>query len=239
MLPVGQAVFFSTEDTPKIELRSVDRAALGALVGTNDTFTFQGVDDTPRPGVADPEAALHCADRGLLCCNHEARRILEQLILWFLFVLLFFVPSLYHLLYIARLGKRGTRRDDALDLRLGDKGALNTRGPESRDRLKEHITPAEKGLGAYGVQDHARVYLAGDGEGYTAGDVGFDQAGYNVHARPLGGHDEVYAHRPSLLGESCHRVLHLGRRRHHQIGKLVYDYHHEGHRLLAAVVVTL
>ena len=52
------------EDAAQVQLRGDDRAAFGAFVGADDAFAFQGIDDTARPRVADPEAPLDRAYGG-------------------------------------------------------------------------------------------------------------------------------------------------------------------------------
>src|SRR5215218_835114 len=231
------------EDGFEVHLRRHNRAALGSLVGSDDALALQGVYDPAGPGVPDPETPLYGAHRGLLRRHHEARRLRQELILRL--IGLFGIPfGLRDLLDVARLGASllaclDGRGDNALDLGLGDKGPLYARGPQSRDRLEEHVAHAEQGLGAHRVQYHPTVHLARDGEGDPARDVGFDHPGYHVDAGTLGGDDEVQAHRPGLLGDPDHGVLHFYRGLHHEVCELVYDDDHVRHRLLAAHVVAL
>src|SRR3954451_10483174 len=118
---------FPVEDMPEVQLGGDDRAALGALVRPHDTLAFEGVYDTARSGVTDPEASLDRAYGGLLRGNHEARRLRQQVVLG-LGGLLLFRLHLRHLIDVACLCTRGARGDDAVDLGLGDVGALNAGG---------------------------------------------------------------------------------------------------------------
>src|SRR5215217_2717044 len=70
----------SGEDTFEVMLRSHDRAGLGPLVRPDDPLALEGVDDPARPRVADPETALHGANRGLLRGHNEARRLGQKLV---------------------------------------------------------------------------------------------------------------------------------------------------------------
>ena len=67
------------------------------------------------------------------------------------------------------------------------------------------------------------VDLAGNGKGDTAGDVGLDKAGDDVHAGALGRNDQVDAGGAGLLRDAADIVLDLLARDHHQVGQLVND----------------
>ena len=65
--------------------------------------------------------------------------------------------------------------------------------------------------------------LRRDLEGDTRGEVGLDDAGDDVHRRPLRRDDQVDAGGTCELGEPRDAGLDLGRRDHHQVGELVDD----------------
>src|SRR4028119_1526181 len=127
------------------------RPALRAVVGAGDPLALQSVDDPAGPGVPYPEAALHRAHGGLLGGHHEARGLLQKIVVWLLGRLLLAFRLLGDLLDEVGLGAPGGgvlgRGDDPLDLVLRNKGPLNARGPQSRDRLEEHVAHAEQDPG--------------------------------------------------------------------------------------------
>ena len=61
------------------------------------------------------------------------------------------------------------------------------------------------------------------GERDAGRDVGLDDAGDDVHARPLRGDDEVDADGAGLLGDAGDRLLDVAGRHHHQVVELVDD----------------
>ena len=115
--------------------------------------------------------------------------------------------------------------DDAVQLSVGYEGALETLRLGGVGWHEQHIAAAQQLLGAASVQDRSRVDLRGDGEGDSCGEVRLDEAGDNVYGRPLGGDDQVDARGAGELGQAAYLPLHLERRRHHQVGQLVDDYH--------------
>ena len=109
------------------------------------------------------------------------------------------------------------------DLLIGHKGALHTHGLGRADGQEEHITVAQQLFGTAAVQNGAAVDLAGNGKGDTAGDVGLDKAGDDVHAGSLGRNDQVDAGSAGLLRDAADIVLDFLARDHHQVGQLVND----------------
>ena len=109
------------------------------------------------------------------------------------------------------------------DLIIGHKGTLHTHGLGRADGQEEHITVAQQLFGTAAVQNGAAVDLAGNGKGDTAGDVGLDKAGNDVHAGPLGRNDQVDAGGAGLLRDASDIVLDLLARDHHEVGQLVND----------------
>jgi hypothetical protein len=141
------------EDVRQVQFGGDDRSGLGAFVGADDTLAFEGVDYAARPGVADPEAALHRAHRGLLRGDHEARRLGQEVILGLCGLFLLGFRLRYPLDEVSLGNAGGTGGFDAcgdhvVDLRFSDEGALDAGGPEGRDGLEEHVALAEECLSA-------------------------------------------------------------------------------------------
>ena len=59
----------------------------------------------------------------------------------------------------------------------------------------------------------------------TRGDVGFDDTGNDVHARPLRRHDAMDARRARHLRDACDSHFHVRRRDEHEVGQFVNDDH--------------
>jgi hypothetical protein len=98
--------------------------------------------------------------------------------------------------------------------------ALDARGAR---RHVQHVALAEQLLRADLVEDGARVVARGGGEGDPAGEVRLDRPGQHVHARPLGGDDQVDADGAGHLRQPGDRFLDVAGRHHHQVGELVDD----------------
>jgi hypothetical protein len=58
---------------------------------------------------------------------------------------------------------------------------------------EEHIAAAEQIFGAVAVEHDAGIAVGGHLEGDTSGQVGFERTGNHIHARALGGKDQVDA----------------------------------------------
>ena len=121
---------------------------------------------------------------------------------------------------------------DPVDLLIREEAALDPgRGKGARGQV-EHVAPAQQLLAAVPVQNGPGIHVAGRLEGDPAGDVGLDQAGDDVHRRPLGRDDQVDARRPGQLGQPADVFLHILLADHHQVRQLVDDDHDPGHGLL-------
>ena len=92
-------------------------------------------------------------------------------------------------------------------------------------RQVEHVALAEQFVGAHRVENRARVHLGRDLEGDAGRDVRLDDAGDDVHARALGGHDAMDARRARHLGDARDGHFHVRRRDQHQVRQLVDDHH--------------
>ena len=88
-----------------------------------------------------------------------------------------------------------------LDLLLRDKATLGTPGTRAAE-LVEHVTMAEKALGACLVEDDARVHAVIDRECHAVVDVSLDEARHNVCRGGLRGNDEVDASSAPQLGNA-------------------------------------
>ena len=110
-----------------------------------------------------------------------------------------------------------------MHLVVADEGAVHAQRHAGARRQVEHVAHAEQRLGAHLVEDGARVDLARDLERQARRDVGLDQAGDDVDARPLRRQDQVHARRARLLRQARDQLLDLLADDHHQVGELVDD----------------
>ena len=120
---------------------------------------------------------------------------------------------------------------DGLALVHVDEGAVHAHRQGPARLQVEHVAVAQQLLGAVHVQDGARIVLLDHPEGDPAGDVGLDHAGQHIDAGPLGGQDQVDAHRPGLLGQAGDRALDVVAQLQHEVGQLVDDGQVVGHGL--------
>ena len=70
----------AAEHARQVGQRDQHLARLRALVAGDDPAALEHVDQAPGAGVADPQAALDHRDRGGLALDHEARRLVEQVV---------------------------------------------------------------------------------------------------------------------------------------------------------------
>ena len=101
--------------------------------------------------------------------------------------------ALEQLLVELRLRLRAPVLGDQLHLLGGHEGALHAQHAGAAEGTEQHVAFAEQALGAALVEDDARVGLRGDGEGDARRDVRLDEAGDDVHRRPLRGDHHVDA----------------------------------------------
>ena len=115
-------------------------------------------------------------------------------------------------------------------LLLGDVGAVQADVPRRGRRQEQHVALAEQLLGAVAVENRARVDLRRHAERDARRQVGLDQAGDDVHRRPLRREDQVDADRARHLRQAADRLFDLVAGHHHQVGELVDHDHDEGQR---------
>ena len=89
----------------------------------------------------------------------------------------------------------------------------------------------EQLLGAVAVENGARIDLRRHAERDARREVGLDEAGDDVHRRPLRGEQQVDADGAGHLRQACDGLLDLVARHHHQVGEFVDDDDDVGQRL--------
>ena len=110
-----------------------------------------------------------------------------------------------------------------LDFLVGDEGALGADQLGRAGRQIKHVALAEQFVGAHGVENGARIHLGGDLKGDARGNVRLDDAGDDIHARPLGGDDAMDAGGARHLGDAGDGHFHIGGRDEHEVGQLIND----------------
>ena len=95
-------------------------------------------------------------------------------------------------------------------------------------RQEQHVALTEQVFRTHLVEDGAAVDFARHLEGDAGRNIGFNQAGNHVYARPLGGQNQVDARRARLLCDAGDQFFDFFARRHHQVGKFVH--HHDDKR---------
>ena len=88
-------------------------------------------------------------------------------------------------------------------------------------RQVQHIAMTQQLLSTHLVQDGARIHTRGDLESHPRRNVGLDQAGNDIHRRPLGGQHQVNSGRPCLLRQAGDQFFDFFADDHHHVGKLV------------------
>src|SRR4029077_3277477 len=92
--------------------------------------------------------------------------------------------------YVIGLAAHFQERYDAFDLFIGHEWAMDARDAASTRHI-EHVTPAQKLLGATFAEDRPAVDLRGHLKADPGRKVGFNCAGDDVDRRALGRHDKV------------------------------------------------
>jgi hypothetical protein len=118
----------------------------------------------------------------------------------------------------------------AMHFVVGDEGAVHAdRHAGARGEI-EHVALPEQRFRAHLVEDRARVDAARDLEAHARRNVGLDQPGDHVDARPLGGEDQVHAGGTRLLRDARDQFFDLLAGDHHHVGQLVDHDHDHRHR---------
>ena len=110
--------------------------------------------------------------------------------------------------------------------------AVNAVQPGRARRQVQHVAPAQQRFRAVGVQNGARIHLAGHAKGNARREVGLDQAGDDVHRWPLRRQNQVNAHGARHLRQARDGFLDVVRIHHHQIGQLIDHDDDLGQRLV-------
>ena len=113
--------------------------------------------------------------------------------------------------------------DDAVDFLVGDERALRANQFRRAGRQIQHVAFAEQFVRAHRVENRARVHPRRALERDARGDVCLDDAGDDVHARPLGGDDAMDARRARHLRDARDGHFHVGGRHEHQVRQFVND----------------
>jgi len=147
--------------------------------------------------------------------------------------------------YVVRLTQGFHMLHDALHLLFGDEGALHADRESVLRGGDQHVALAQELFRPYGVDDDARVELAGHHESDAAGDVRLDEPRNHVDAGALSGKDEVNAHGAAHGRQARQGALQFLARGCHEVGELVDHDHDIGQAFgresffLDAVVVAL
>ena len=113
--------------------------------------------------------------------------------------------------------------DDTLHLAVGHKAALHAGGLAAADRIVQHIAAAQQLFGAAHIQNGAGVDLRGNGKGNTAGNVGLDEPGDDIHRGTLGGDHQVHTGGTGHLRQAADVILDVLGGGHHQVRQLIDD----------------
>lgn len=119
---------------------------------------------------------------------------------------------------------------DRLDLVVNDQSTLRTARLERAYRRIKHIALAYQLFGACDVDYRTAVYLRRDRKRNTRRHVCLDKTRDYIDRRALRAYDKVDARGTRLLRKTAYRGLDLIRCGHHEVGKLVDDYHDLGQR---------
>src|ERR1035437_3840065 len=207
-----------------------DVAWFGAIAWSDNAAILKLVHDAGGPAVAEPQSALSERDAGLLFAANDFDAVLDDLFVFVNAALVIGASAgarelLVNLQLVAGLGLLGDEIDDALDFLVGDERALGADQLGRAGRQVEQVAFAQQLVGTHRVENGARVHLGRDLERDAGGDVRLDDAGDDIHARPLGGDDAMDPRGACHLGDARDGHLDVGRRYEHQVGQLVNDHH--------------
>ena len=208
------------------------------MIGRADQPFFLHLLHQPRGlVVADRELALDVGGGAFAIPDHDLHRLIVKRILLagiaakaehqIKLAFLLAVGAFHHAANIFGRAEGFEMVHHLLDLLIADERPVHT-GDARAARHVEHVAHAQKLLGALFAQNGAAIDLARDLEGDPRGEIGLDGAGDHIHARALGGHDEVDAGGARHLRQALDAGLDLLARNHHQIGHLIHDHHDIG-----------
>ena len=92
-------------------------------------------------------------------------------------------------------------------------------------RQEQHIALAEQVFRTHLVENRATVDFAGHLEGNACRNIGFNQAGDDIHAWALGSKNQMDAGCTRFLGKTGNQFFNFLACSHHQVGKLIYHDH--------------
>ena len=119
----------------------------------------------------------------------------------------------FHL--VTRLALLGDGIHDELNFLVGDERSLRADQPRRTGRQIKHVALAEQFVRAHRIENRARIHLGRDLKSNTRRDVRLDDAGDDVHARPLRGDDAMYPRRARHLRNARDGHFHVRRRDEH------------------------
>ena len=125
--------------------------------------------------------------------------------------------------FVTRLALFGDKLDDAVDFLVCYERALGADQFCRAGRQVEHVALSEQFVGAHRVQNRARIHFGGNLKGDAGGDVRLDDAGDDVHARPLRVDDAMDAGRAGHLRDAGDGHFHVGGGHQHEVGEFVND----------------
>src|SRR5208282_1738481 len=126
-------------------------------------------------------------------------------------------------LLVLRLALRLPEFHHGGDFLFGYIRSVQAMNPSRAGRQVEHVAASEERFGAVGVENGARVNFSCDAERDPRGEVCLDQAGDDIHRRPLRGEHQMNADGSRHLRQPGDGLFHIVAIEHHQISQLVDD----------------
>src|SRR6476659_2007369 len=213
---------------PSIALRVLlahQNFALAGVVGLADhPFLFHALHERSRPVVADLQAALNVAGRGLAIAQDDLHGLLVEITALRLahaggiedriavLVLLLGRGDGFEILWRAL---RLEVPDDLFDLLVGAKRAVNTADASAAGHV-EHVALAKELLGTLLAQNGAAVDLGSDLERDAGRKIRLDRAGDDVDRRSLRRQHHVQSGRTRHLRETLYGAFDVLAGDHHQ-----------------------
>src|ERR1017187_5084911 len=206
---------------------------LGAFARADDAAAFQFVHDARGAGVAEPQPALHQRDAGLLFAADDFNALLDKFLVLVNAALNVGVHGGLGKLFVdfrvvVRFALLGDEIHDVLQFLVRDERTLRPLQVAGTGRQIKHVAFAEQFVRAHRVENRARIHAARDLERDARRDVGLDDAGDDIHGRPLRGDDAMDARRARHLRDARDGHLDIRRRDEHEIGQFVNDDHDVG-----------